>query len=132
MTELEIWTTFWIGVAGNGIYFVGLAFLTWVGLRVGNNIRNSEDSNMVIKIAGSAFCLTIAFFMLMNGAWMEWHANGVAGALSSLAAVGEGSQEFIANANPGAKFDLMPELPQAIFLLSVLTLQLGLIWSPKD
>ena len=37
-TEIMVWDVFWAGASANGAYFFGLAFLSWVGLRISNNI----------------------------------------------------------------------------------------------
>lgn len=91
---------------------------------------------MVVKVAGTAFCLSVSYFMLVNGAWFEWMSNGTAAGLAFVAensemGISPGAEAFIANSNPGAGFSLMPNPVQAVFILSLLTLQLGQIWTNK-
>ena len=136
MNELMMWDLYWSGAAATGTYFFGIAFLAWVGLRISNNIYNNSDANMVVKVAGSAFCLSVAYFMLINGAWFDWMSNGTAAGLvfvseNSEMGISPGAEAFIANGNPGADFNLMPNPVQGIFIASLLTLQLGQIWTNK-
>jgi len=136
MNELMMWDLYWSGATAAGTYFFGIAFLAWVGLRISNNIYNNTDSNMVVKVAGSAFCLSVAYFMLVNGAWFDWMSNGTAAGLvfvseNSEMGISPGAEAFIANSNPGADFNLIPNPVQGIFIASLLTLQLGQIWTNK-
>ena len=135
-TEIMVWDVFWAGASANGAYFFGLAFLSWVGLRISNNIYNNADSNMVVKVAGSAFCLSVAWFMLGNFAWAEWHSNGVASALTFFAenaegGISSGAQEYVSNSEPGKAFNMVPDVVGGVFIASLLTLQLGQIWTNK-
>ena len=52
-TELDLWNLLQISNMANGIQFLGIAFLAWVGMRISSSIYNSGDSNMVVKIAGT-------------------------------------------------------------------------------
>ena len=136
MNELMMWDLYWSGATAAGTYFFGIAFLLWVGLRISNNIYNSSDVNMVVKVAGTAFCLSVSYFMLVNGAWFEWMSNGTAAGLAFVAensemGISPGAEAFIAHSNPGAGFSLMPNPVRAVFLLSLLTLQLEQIWTNK-
>ena len=135
MTELDIWTTFNISQSAAGAHFIGVVFLIWVGLRVSSNIRNSDEANLVMKLAGTGFCLSVAYFCAVNTGWYEWTMNGAAAGLQYLAstdvAISPGAQTFIANANPGADFNISPDLMQGVFLASVLIMQMGQIWMPK-
>ena len=135
MTELDIWTTFNISQSAAGAHFIGVAFLIWVGLRVSNNIRNSEEANLIMKLAGTGFCVSVVFFCAMNGGWYEWNMNGAAAGLQYLAStdvpISPGAATFVANANPGAEFNLIPNLMQGVFLASVLVMQRGQMWMPK-
>jgi|TARA_B110000967_G_C18322792_1_gene288323 hypothetical protein len=135
MTELDIWTTFNISQSAAGAHFIGVAFLIWVGLRVSNNIRNSDEANLIMKLAGTGFCVSVAFFCAMNTGWYEWNMNGAAAGLQYLSStdvpISPGAEKFIANANPGADFNLIPDLMQGVFLASVLVMQMGQIWMPK-
>jgi hypothetical protein len=71
----------------------------------------------------------------MNTGWYEWNMNGAAAGLQYLSStdvpISPGAEKFIANANPGADFNLIPDLMQGVFLASVLVMQMGQIWMPK-
>ena len=131
MTELDIWATFGANQSAAGSHFIAIAFLVWVGLRVSNNIRNSDEANIVMKLAGTGFCLSVAYFSAFNMGWYEWNANGTAAALSSLESISLGAQTFVTGMNPGADFNLRPSFIQGIFLASILVMQMGQIWMPK-
>ena len=136
MTESEV---FLVGSQFHqmvAIRFVGMLFLIWVGFRLANGIRSSSDSNIIMKVAGSVFVLTVAFFYLFVSGMTEMMNNGMAGMLQNIAEGGtslsEGAKSFIANNDPGAEFSLIPNIASGLFILSVLVIQLGSIWMPKQ
>ena len=136
INEPMLWDAYWNGAGAIGPWFFGIAFLAWVGLRISNGIYNSADANLVVKIAGTAFCLSVAWFGLINAAWFEWHSNGVAGVFAWLAENSEagitpGAAAFVEANDPGAGFSIAPNLPQGIFWGSLLLIQLGQIWTKK-
>ena len=73
MTELDIWQTYNMGQTAAGAQFIAVAFLAWVALRVSLSIRNTEDSNLLLKLAGTGFCLSVAYFIAINTGWYEWN-----------------------------------------------------------
>ena len=89
MTELDLWNHLWMASGGQGAWFLALGFLSWVGLRAGQNIYNNSDTPVVMKLAGTVFCLFIAQGWVYNFAFSEWNANGVANAMKSIADAGE-------------------------------------------
>lgn len=129
-TEIEVWNLFWLASLSNGVWFAGLAFLLWVSFRAANMAGESE--NLISKIVVTAFCLLIVFQINFNGGAVEWAGNGTATALASLQASGteisQGAQNFIANAEPGKEFNLIPNLVGGIFIVVVLIMQLTSIW----
>ncbi|MFL2721719.1 MAG: hypothetical protein ACJ0E6_04565 [Gammaproteobacteria bacterium] len=136
INEPMLWDAYWNGAGAIGPWFFGIAFLAWVGLRISNGIYNSADANLVVKIAGTAFCLSVAWFGLINAAWFEWHSNGVAGVFAWLAENSEagitpGAAAFVEANDPGAGFSIAPNLPQGVFWGSLLLIQLGQIWTKK-
>ena len=66
----------------------------------------------------------------------EMMNNGMAGMLQNIAEGGtslsEGAKSFIASNNPGAEFSFIPNIWSGLFILSVLVIQLGSIWMPKQ
>ena len=52
-TELDLWNLLQVSNMSNGIQFLGIAFLAWVGLRISSSIYNSGDSNMLVKVSGT-------------------------------------------------------------------------------
>ena len=135
MTELDVWQTYNMGQSAAGAQFIGVAFLAWVALRVALNIRNNEDANLLLKLAGTGFCLSVAYFIAINTGWYEWNNNSIAAGLAYLqstdVAISPVAQSFVENMDPGAAFNLVPNLAQGVFIASLLIMQLGSIWLPK-
>ena len=135
MTELDIWQTFNMGQAAAGAHFIGVAFLAWVALRVSLNIRNNDEANLLLKVAGTGFCLSVAYFIAFNTGWYEWNSNSIAAGLAQLqsmdVAISPMAEKFVANMNPGADFNIKPDLAQGVFIVSLSTIQLGAISTPK-
>ena len=134
MEEINAWN--YLQYAGNtsATWAIGLAFLTWVGLRISGNVYSDASTNIVIRIAGTVFCLSVASFWLYTWALLEWNVNGVAGVFSAMQAQGDissGAQFLIANTDPGAEPSMMPNIAQGLFLLSVLVIQLSGLWKKK-
>ena len=123
------------GFRPQGSWFLALGFLSWVGLRIGQNIYNNADNLIVMKLAGTIFSLFIAYGWLINFGASEWNANGVANAMAAIEASGQMispyAAELIANNNPGEPFTLMPSLVQGLFILSITALQLLPMWIKK-
>tara|TARA_B100000427_G_scaffold62497_1_gene49273 strand:+ start:169 stop:579 length:411 start_codon:yes stop_codon:yes gene_type:complete len=136
MEEINAWNYMQMAGTTSATYFIGMAFLTWVGFRISSSVYNADSSNMIVKVAGTVFCLTVAWFWLFIWAIAEWNFNGVAGVFAFMQSEGmqisSGAQYVIANSNPGAEPSIMPNIPQGLFLLSVLAIQLGGLWMKKD
>ena len=135
MTELDLWNHLWMASGSNATWFIGLGFLSWVGLRAGQNIYNNPDTPLLMKISATVFCLFVANGWITNFAFSEWNANGVANGMALLEASGElispyGS-ELIASNNPGAPFNLMPSLPQGLFIIAITIMQVLPMWGKK-
>lgn len=135
MEEINAWNYLQYAANTNATYCIGLAFLTWVGLRISGNVYADASASIIVRIAGSVFCLCVTWFWLNTMAMFEWNVNGVAGVFSAIQAEGEissGAQFIIANSDPGAAPSIMPNVVQGLFLLSALAIQLGGLWMKKD
>jgi len=132
-TEIEMWDLMWSGMLATSGFFLAWAFLLWVSLRAANIAGGSD--NMISKIAVTAFCLVVVWQINMLVAQVEWIINGISGAFLALesqgTAISSGAQEMIAVANPGAAYNLMPDVISGIFILAVLVMQLTTIWMKK-
>ena len=66
---------------------------------------------------------------------MNGYLTGISGAFVALQSQGteisSGALEMIAVANPGAAYNLMPDVVSGIFILAVLVMQLTTIWMKK-
>jgi|TARA_B110000438_G_scaffold87468_1_gene86938 hypothetical protein len=136
MTELDLWNHLWMASGGQGAWFLALGFLSWVGLRAGQNIYNNSDTPVVMKLAGTVFCLFIAQGWVYNFAFSEWNANGVANAMKSIGDAGETlspyATELILATDPGAAFSLMPTVMQGLFVASILVMSVLPMWVKKS
>ena len=134
-TELDLWNLLQVSNMSNGIQFLGIAFLAWVGLRISSSIYNSGDSNMLVKVSGTVFCLIIAYFMLFNFGLSAWNLAGTAAAMSALTEpLTPAAQNFIAFAEANGSsegFSIVPNVAQGLLILSLLLMQLGGIWMTK-
>tara|TARA_B100000405_G_scaffold292333_1_gene243717 strand:- start:358 stop:762 length:405 start_codon:yes stop_codon:yes gene_type:complete len=132
-TEVQMWDLYWSGMLATAAFFVAWAFLLWVSLRAANIAGESE--NIISKIAVTAFCLVVVWQINFIVAQIEWIFNGISGAFVALQTAGteisSGAQEMIAAAEPGAAFNLMPDMISGIFILAVLVMQLTTIWMKK-
>ena len=90
---------------------------------------------MLLKLAATGFCLSVAYFIAFNTGWYEWNSNSIAAGLAQLqsmdVAISPMAEKFVANMNPGADFNIKPDLAQGVFIVSLLVMQLGSIWIPK-
>ena len=135
MEEIDAWNYLQYAANTNATYLIGLAFLTWVGLRISSSVYADASASIIVRIAGSVFCLSVTWFWLTTMAMFEWNVNGVAGVFTAMQAEGDissGAQFIIANSNPGAEPSIMPNIVQGLFLLSALVIQLGGLWMKKD
>ena len=135
MEEMNAWNYLQYAANTNATYGIGLAFLTWVGLRISSGVYADASASIIVRIAGSVFCLSVTWFWLTTMAVFEWNVNGVAGVFTAMQAEGDissGAQFIIANSNPGAEPSIMPNIVQGLFLLSALVIQLGGLWMKKD
>ena len=135
MEEINAWNYLQYAANTNATYLLGLAFLTWVGLRISSGVYADASASIIVRIAGSVFCLSVTWCWLTTMAMFEWNVNGVASVFTAMQAEGDissGAQFIIANSNPGAEPSIMPNIVQGLFLLSALVIQLGGLWMKKD
>jgi len=136
MTELDLWNHLWMAAGSQGTWFLGLGFLSWVGLRAGQNIYNNADTPIVMKAAATVFCLFVANAWMYNFAFSEWNSNGVANAMVSIEAAGATlspyAAELISASEPGAGFSLMPDIIQGLFIASILVMSVLPMWVKKS
>lgn len=132
-TEVQMWDLYWSGMLATAGFFLAWAFLLWVSLRAANIAGDSD--NMISKIAVTVFCLVVVWQINFIVAQIEWIFNGISGAFVALETAGteisSGAQEMIAAAEPGAAFNLMPDMISGIFILAILVMQLTTIWMKK-
>ena len=131
MQGLTIFGTFSIAFA---LRSIGSILAIWLALRIANNIRTSDEENIVAKVLGTGFGVLVvmgayywqtAYFSLRANAannFNEMSANGVE--------LSAGTQQFaarFASADPVTA----PGAFLVLFDLIILAMIVGQIWMPK-
>ncbi|MDA0900283.1 MAG: hypothetical protein O3A58_00885 [Proteobacteria bacterium] len=127
MSEYELLNLFYVFLISNGMYFVGSAIFIWLGFRLARGVYDDAKAPLLPKIFISIYCLGTActfFFTYMQAAIvMDVYAT-------QLIDVGSSAGSRIQSA---ADSVLAPGGPiNWIVSLSILILQLGLVWSKKE
>ena len=135
MNEMDIWTYMVSVREASGIQGIGVILLIGIGFGISSAIYNSENANIIGRVAATVFVLCVAMGYLFNGAITEWNFNQAAAGLAFLAETTEGispgGQMIIEANDPGAPFSMIPDLIPGLFLVSVLVMQLAGIWTKK-
>ena len=126
MSEYELLNLFYVFLISNGMYFVGSAIFIWLGFRLARGVYEDSNAPLLPKIFISLYCLGTActfFFSYTQAAIvMDVYATQLIDVGSSA-----GSRIQIA-----ADSILAPGGPiNWIVSLSILILQLGLVWGKK-
>ena len=131
MQGLSVFGTFSIAFA---LRSIGSILAIWLALRIANNIRNSDEENIVAKVLGTGFgVLTVMFAYYWQTAYWSLRANTA----NNFKAMGDNGAELSAGVqqfvNNFASADAV-SAPGAIviaFDLIVLAMIVGQIWMPK-
>ena len=134
MSEYQSLTMFGTYSIAFALRSIGALLGIWLALRIANNIRTSDEDNMIAKILGTGFgVLTVMFAYYWQSAYFSLRGN-VANGLNDLAASGTelsaGSQQFVANFATGNAVT-SPNAPVILFNLIVLAMIVAQIWMPK-
>ena len=126
MSEYELLNLFYVFLISNGMYFVGSAIFIWLGFRLARGVYEDSKAPLLPKIFISLYCLGTActfFFSYTQAAIvMDVYATQLIDVGSSA-----GSRIKIA-----ADSILTPGGPiNWTVSLSILILQLGLVWGKK-
>ena len=123
MTEYQILNLMYVAFISNAMYFVAMVLLTWLGFRMANNVRNTENPPMMGKIFTSIYCLFVGFFF--------FNINQIGGTIldsyvAQLVDIGTASGERLSvlsdsAAGPGG-------VVQTIFNVFIVIFQLLLVW----
>lgn len=127
MSEYELLNLFYVFLISNGMYFVGSAIFIWLGFRLARGVYDDAKAPLLPKIFISLYSLGTActfFFTYMQAAIvMDVYAT-------QLIDVGSSAGSRIQSA---ADSVLAPGGPiNWIVSLSILILQLGLVWGKKE
>ena len=111
---------------------IGSVLAIWLALRVANNIRMSNDSNVISKLLGSAFGILVMYGALY---WQMAYITIRPNTANDLKAMSEGgmqltpgSEQFLANFATDA---VSLPIPVAVFDLVIIAMILLQIWMPK-
>jgi hypothetical protein len=125
MTEYEVLNLMYLGFVQNGMFFVAMTLMTWLGFRMANNVYNS-DADMSAKVFTSIFCLFVAFFF--------YTTNQIGGSILTSYT----SQLVEMGADSGLRLKAIVDSPaaaggsiQAAFTLFILVFQLAIVWKKK-
>ena len=126
MTEYQIFNLMYVGFISNSMYFVGMVLLTWLGFRMANNIFNSADANMAVKVFTSIYCVLVGIMLFytqqIGAAILETAAN-------NLVAIEAASAERMST-YPNSPLSVGGPV-QTFFVLLVVVFQLAIVWGKK-
>ena len=137
--EISTFTIYQMGRAANAMVFIGTILAIWLSLRMAIQVRDRSDTNMPIKIMSSLFGILVVY-----GTFIAWTINqglitGTYSALESIkeampdgfemSAASQGFLEYYSNLSEPQAY---PGIAGSLFLLVVLIMILGTIWSPKN
>ncbi len=126
MTEYQLLNLMYLGFVQNGMFFVAMVLLTWLGFRMARNIYEDPNANMVGKIFTSLFCVFVAFFFYTTNQIGGGVLNSYTAQLIEIGAESGSRLKAIAD-SPGAPGGTM----QSLFNLFILLFQLALVWVVK-
>ena len=74
MTELDIWNNFQQGRMVDALAFIGIIIAVWLSLRIANMTRENEETNLLNKILGTVFGLSVVWgsFIAFANATATW------------------------------------------------------------
>ena len=67
MNEYELLNLMYLFFISNAMNFVGFVILIWLGFRFAANIYENQNTDMVGKVMGSLFYVSVAVLMTFNG-----------------------------------------------------------------
>ena len=91
--ERQIMELFYASMISRGLFTIGIFFMTWVALRITKAV--SENPNIIGKIVGSVFALTVTFFGLLQQGFTEWTVESTAYQLRALESLSPSAQVFV-------------------------------------
>jgi|TARA_B110000305_G_C19463085_1_gene655923 hypothetical protein len=132
MTELDIWNNFQQGRMVDALAFIGIIIAVWLSLRIANMTRENEETNLLNKILGTVFGLSVVWgsFIAFANATATWVIT--ARNISNLEnpADPEGAQRFIDFVGT-TEWSGLPSITGMIWLAVITVMILGLIWGPR-
>ena len=134
LTEYQVWSMFGTISISFALRSIASIIAIWLALRIANNIRASEEDNMIAKVLGTVFGVLVvygAFYWQM--AYLGYREN-VANGLNEMAANGAtlsaGATQFVANFSTASASGATGIL-LIVFDLTILGMILGSIWMAK-
>ena len=117
-----------------GLITIGIFFMAWVALRITKAV--SENPNIIGKIVGSVFALTVTFFGLLQQGFTEWTVESTAYQLRALESLSPSAQvfadTFYAGLPDGGQMGLSSNPLIWIFWLCLLAFMLLPLWRSNN
>ena len=137
--EISTFTIYQMGRVANAMVFIGTILAIWLSLRMAIQVRDRSDMNVATKALSSLFGILVVY-----GTFIAWTVNQgiITGTYTTLerikevmpegyemSAAAEGFLEYYSNFSEPMAY---PGIAGSLFLLVVLVMILGTIWSPKN
>ncbi len=127
MSEYEILNLMYLGFTQNGMFFIAMVLLTWLGFRMAVNVSTDENATTLGKLFTSIFCIFVAFFFFTTNAIGGGILESYTDQLVDLGA-DSGTRLKEIQSSPGAPGGMM----QSLFGLFILIFQLAIVWVKRN
>jgi hypothetical protein len=118
LTEYQVWSMFGTISISFALRSIASIIAIWLALRIANNIRASEEDNMIAKVLGTVFGVLVVY----GAFYWQMAANG--------ATLSAGATQFVANFSTASASGATGIL-LIVFDLTILGMILGSIWMAK-
>ena len=129
MTEQDAWTLMATYTNNNALYFLGNILAVWLGFPKASRISESRDTNAIVKLLATMYCLCVAVFMytrLSDSLAMLNDFSWVFSELSKTRGISPISQEII-------DFDAtIPTTVNGLFVFSIIAFHLIGMWKTSS
>ena len=116
----------YLGFVQNGMFFVAMVLLTWLGFRMARNIYEDSAASMLGKVFTSIFCLFVTFFFIQS----NMIGGGILQSYTSIL-VEMGSSSGDRLSEYASSPTILGGPVQTIFHIFILIFQLAIVWTKK-
>ena len=127
MTEYQLLNLMYQGFIQNGMFFIAMVLLTWLGFRMARNVYENPNTNIGGKVFTSIFCLFVGFFFYSTN---QIGAGVLVSYTTQLVELGaeSGNRLQAIIDSPGGPGSTM----QTAFNIFIVIFQLALVWGKKS